>query len=430
MSESVLHCRNIAIYVAMAIVAATPGPRARAVGAETEGGGAWAVAVDVSPPSMAYNGVQLCQCEGTCSVGAAPCGCGGSAGGQCQQCAPFMGVDSASCAFTAEPTWKHRSPIPWQSYGQGEYAGPSRFAHVDQYRLRPDDDLEFIFRLTRDQSSRPYELVVGDKIRIESLADEKLDRELVVQPDGTITVRLLPQVQAAGRTVEELRKDLEERYKKFYKVPAITVTPTEVNTKLEDLRATVDSRAGNGGQTKQARITPEGTVGLPAIGSVCAVGLTLDELKMEIDARYREIVDGLEVTPVLRQRAPRFIYVVGEVAQPGRFEMTGPTTSMQALALAGGWRTGANLRQVIVFRRAEDWRLLATKLDLRGALYGKRPVPSDEIWLRDQDIVLFPKTPIRQADDAIELLFTRGAYSLFPALGFTGQLFNTSTISN
>ena len=117
---------------------------------------------------------------------------------------------------------------------------------------------------------------------------------------------------------------------------------------------------------------------------------------------------------MLAQRAPRNIYVVGEVTQPGRVELVGPTTVMQAIALAQGWNNGANLRNVIVFRRAEDWRLLATKIDIQGALYGRRPAPADEIWLRDSDIVLVPKSPIRVIDDAIELLFTNGLYAAAP----------------
>ena len=51
---------------------------------------------------------------------------------------------------------------------------------------------------------------------------------------------------------------------------------------------------------------------------------------------------------------------------------------------------------------------MATMLDLRGALYGRRPVPADDIWLNDSDIVLVTKTPIQQADELIEQVFTRG----------------------
>ena len=41
-------------------------------------------------------------------------------------------------------------------------------------------------------------------------------------------------------------------------------------------------------------------------------------------------IEGFEVTPVLLTRAPRYVYVLGEVARPGRYDLQGPTTVMQA----------------------------------------------------------------------------------------------------
>lgn len=58
--------------------------------------------------------------------------------------------------------------------------------------------------------------------------------------------------------------------------------------------------------------------------------------------------------------------------------------------------------------------MMATMLDLRGAMYAKRPVPADNIWLNDSDIVLVPKTPIQQVDEVIEQYIIRGAYSVVP----------------
>ena len=310
--------------------------------------------------------------------------------------------------------WEGMGPIPWQAFGQGEYVGHARLAHVPEYLLRVDDELEFIFRVTRDEQPNPYELNVGDELRVESLLEQELNRDLLIQPDGTITLPLLGQVRATRRTVAQLRQEVEDAYKKYYKVAAITITPLKVDTKLEDLRATVDSRYGFGGQSRRAKVTPEGTVQLPAIGSVNAQGMTLDELRVEINARYVEIVEGFEITPVLVQRAPRYVYVVGEVREAGRFTLEGPTTVLQAISMAKGWNVGANLNQVVVFRRGDDWRLLATMLDLRAALYAKDPCPSDEIWLNDSDIVVVPKSPILVADDIINLVFTRGIYGVLP----------------
>ena len=304
--------------------------------------------------------------------------------------------------------------VAWQAYAQGEYVGHERLAHVPEYRLRVDDELDLVYRLTRDEQRQPYKLNVGDEIRVESFTDEALTRDLLVQPDGTITLRLLGQVRATGRTVAQLTEDLESLYQKFYNVPAITVTPLRVNTKLEDLRASVDRRQGFGGQTQTVKVTPEGTIALPAIGHVKAQALTLGELQRELNERYRAEVKGIEVIPALIQRAPRYVYVLGEVAAPGRFELTGPTTVIQALAMAGSWNVGAHLKQIVIFRRGDDWRLLATAVDLHGALHGKQPCPAGEIWLSDSDVVIVPKSPILVANDFIELVFTRGIYGVFP----------------
>ena len=361
---------------------------------------------------------------------------GGPVAGSYASTGPVIrGVDSAQGVgcdpVGGEPGWGAARPLDWQPFGQGEYVGHARTAHVPEYRLRVDDVLEFVFRLTREETTKPYQLNVGDEIRVESFTDASLNRDLLIQPDGTITLRLVGQVKATRQTVTQLRDRIEQLYTKYYKIPAVTVTPLRVNTKLEDLRATVDARAGAGGQNRQARVTPEGTIALPAIGNVPVQGLSLTELKRELDERFAAEVEGIEVTPVLLTRAPRHVYVLGEVKTPGRYLLDGPTTVMQSVALAGGWNVGANTRQIVVFRRGDDWRLLATMLDLRGALYGKAPAPSDELWVNDSDVIVVPKSPILVADDFINLVFTRGIYGVAPySVGTSFSFFNQFPSSN
>jgi polysaccharide export outer membrane protein len=214
--------------------------------------------------------------------------------------------------------------------------------------------------------------------------------------------------------VSQLRAELERRYAKYYKQPSITVTPLKVNTRLEDMRSTVDLRYGYGGQSRRARVTPEGTVQLPLIGSIPVLGLTLNELEVELEERFAAQSAALDVTPVLLARATRYVYVLGVVPLPGRYELTGPTTAMQAISTAGGWNHGGNVWKTVIFRRGDDWRLMATQLDLRGPLYGQRPCPADEIWLNDSDIVLVPKTRILVAQNAIDLVFTQGVFKVVP----------------
>jgi polysaccharide export outer membrane protein len=142
----------------------------------------------------------------------------------------IWGVDSTAGCGQGELTWKARGQVDWQAFAQGEYVGHARSAHVPEYRIRVDDRISFVFRLTREMTSTPYELQVGDQIRVESLTgdaggptegtQDDVRRELIVQPDGTITLPLLGQVRAANMTIDGLRAHLEERYTKYYKVRA------------------------------------------------------------------------------------------------------------------------------------------------------------------------------------------------------------------
>ena len=333
-------------------------------------------------------------------------------------------VDSAFPTGNREPRWSDSQLIPFQEYGPGEYTGPARHRHVDDYRIRVNDTLDFIYRRTRVESSTPYELNVGDQIRVEAALDPAANRNVTILADGTINLYLIGSFRAARMTLPQLESELNDAYRGLLNDPQISVSPISVNTRLDDILATVDSRQGAGGTLRTTQVSADGTVQLAGLGSVPAQGLSKTELQHEINARYAEIVDGLEITVGVSQFAPTSVYVLGEVATPGRYPLQGPTTVMQAIALAGGWNIGGNLRQIVIFRRNEQWRLVATRVDLRGALLGKRPTPADELWIRDSDIVLVPKTPLRRADDAISLLFTQGIYGVVPNQGiaWTSQL--------
>ena len=359
------------------------------------------------------------------------CGCRNTPGGYpctgaCPKC--MKGVDCAD-ACGAEARWNQMRPMDFDAYGQGGYAGPARLAHLNQYRLRPADQLQLIYVITRRQKSGAYRLTPGDEVLIESVTDNDLSRGtlehgLIVQPDGTITVRLLGQVHAAGLTVQQLRSVLIEQYKEFYDEPAIDVTPVKTNSLAEDIRNAVGGQSGFNQQALDVTVMPDGKIRLPGIGEICVQGFSLSQLKREVNLRYNELVVGIDVEPILTQQAPHFVHVLGEVATPNRVQLDGPTTVLGAIASAGGNLPGGNMRQVVIFRRAEDWRLISTMLDLQGAIYGKRPTPADEIWLRDGDVVIVPAKPITRFNNWAQLIFTNGLYRILPVqlneFGFNG----------
>jgi len=330
-----------------------------------------------------------------------------------------VGLDQHS-GLGWEPKWCDSRLIPWESFAYGEYAGPARTPHVPTYRLRVDDQIEFIFQANRERLGREYRLSAGDVIRVSSSVDEELNQDfrqdgITIMPDGTINLELVGRILAGNKTVAEITTELNELYAPHYDGEAkIVVSAVQIGTQLNDFLNSVDARAGSGGQSRQVTVSPDGTVRLPRVGTIGVVGLSLDELEREVNMRYQQTIFGVYVTPILQQRAPRFIYVLGEVNEPGRFELVGPTTATQAIALAGGWDTGGNLRQIVVLRRDQNWQLMAVRLDLSKVLFGRAPISRDEIWLRDSDIVLIPKRPIQRIADLVDLYFTQTLYGIFP----------------
>jgi len=339
--------------------------------------------------------------------------------GRCQSC--MVGVDCADNRCGQRQSWRDLHRYNFQPLAHGEWIGPVRLPSVIDYRVRVGDRLRFVYILAREVLSDSFPLRVGDELQIDSLTDPELHlgdvtqgRGVTIQPDGMLYLRMIGPIRAAGLTIPQLRRHLEEAYKDKIKIPAMDVIPIKTNTLLEDIRSAVDARQGQGGQNFIDTVHPDGTVRLPKIGPICVQGMTLDEVKREVNLRFRQIVTGLEVEPILDQEAQHFVYVLGEVGEAGRFILLGPTSVSQALALAQGTIPGANTREIVIFRRAEDWRLIATRVDLRGAHLGKVPTPADEIWLRDGDLIIVPPTPIRRFDNFVQQVFTDGAYGLFP----------------
>ena len=315
--------------------------------------------------------------------------------------------------------WQCPYESPFSTQGPGEYAGPARTHRVPEYRLRTGDTIQLTYLVTPMKTDGAYRLAVGDELLIESVADEDLTRGtlekgLQIQPDGTISLRLIGQIHAAGQTVEQLRSLLEESYKEFYPKPSIDVTPVNTGAAALRVREAISGAGGFDPQSVTQTITPAGEVRLPRIGSVQAQGLTLDELKQEINLRYDSAVGGLEVEPSLQSQAPHYFFVLGEVREPGRYNMDTPTTVLGAIAMAGGKTVGANLRQVVIFRRGDDWELISTLMDLRGAMLGRTSHPNDEVWVRDGDVIILPEAPIELFNNFVQQVFTEGIYGIIP----------------
>lgn len=75
-----------------------------------------------------------------------------------------------------------------------------------------------------------YRIGVEDLIVVSVWRDPDLTREVPVRPDGRISLPLLQDIDAAGKTPKELAQDIQRRLKEFLSNPSVTVIVREVNS--------------------------------------------------------------------------------------------------------------------------------------------------------------------------------------------------------
>lgn len=93
---------------------------------------------------------------------------------------------------------------------------------------------------------------------------------------------------------------------------------------------------------KTARVSSQGNINLPLIGILRVKGLTTDELEKEIrNLLADKYLQDPQVTVLIKEYRNQRISVMGAVKNPSVFDVTGPKTVLEMLAIAGGLREDA-----------------------------------------------------------------------------------------
>ena len=106
-----------------------------------------------------------------------------------------------------------------------------------------------------------------------------------------------------------------------------------------------------------AVIMPDGKVSLPLVGEMAAAGLTVDELRDELNRKYADYITEPHVTITVKETNSLKIYVLGEVMRPGEFKLNSYTDVLQALSLAGGFTVYANRSTIHIIRKEGDKKI-------------------------------------------------------------------------
>lgn len=153
----------------------------------------------------------------------------------------------------------------------------------------------------------------------------------------------------------------------------------------------------NADLSKIVEVRPDGRISLPLIGDVTAVGRTASQLADTISAKLKDYKENPQVSIVVKEVHSYVIYVLGEVAHPGKFPLKSKTTLLQAVTIAGGFTPVAARNKIVVFRFAEsgekDLKIKASYDDIVLRDAGGQNVllkPGDTIVVPSENMVLVP----------------------------------------
>lgn len=246
----------------------------------------------------------------------------------------------------------------------------------------------------------PIRLSPGDEVRITVHGHPELSKQLVIPPDGRFFYPFAGDIDAAGRSVTELRELI---------VRQLSGETARVLSAGDELSVQVFRRPEF---DTQAIVAQNGMFPVPLAGDIQVIGLTPTEAGERIAEALRRYVREPQVMarvtrygsspPVsspqvsidlVRLTGERF-FVLGEVRVPGVYPMVGRVTLLDAVAAAGGFLREAKSSSVLLIRAGGPGRPAeAIKIDLDEAL--KEGAAAGMILGRG-DVVYVPETVISQ----------------------------------
>jgi polysaccharide export outer membrane protein len=134
-------------------------------------------------------------------------------------------------------------------------------------------------------------------------------------------------------------------------------------------------------------VRPDGRVSLPLLNDVVAAGRTPDQLREALVAGARRFLEEPRVSVVVKQINSRKVFIMGHVEKPGSYPLTGPTTVLQLIAMAGGLGEFAASKRIIVMRTEAD-RQVSYRFNYRDIVDRKNL--NQNIELKPGDTVLVP----------------------------------------
>lgn len=140
--------------------------------------------------------------------------------------------------------------------------------------------------------------------------------------------------------------------------------------------------------SQQVLVRADGKISLPLLDDVQAAGFTPLKLKEILTEKFKKYVDSPLVTVIVREAKSNKIYVSGQVAKPGVYNLVEETSFLQLVPMVGGFTEWANQRKILLIRREKgketriiiNYKKIISGEDLTGNIILK---PGDTIIVPD-----------------------------------------------
>ena len=101
---------------------------------------------------------------------------------------------------------------------------------------------------------------------------------------------------------------------------------------------------------KEEIVRPDGKISMPLIGEVVASGRTANQLAAHITGRLKEFKENPSVSVRVKEVNSYYVYVLGSVTKPGKYQLKSHATVLQAIAVASGFLLYADWNHIQVLR--------------------------------------------------------------------------------
>src|SRR5262245_3555343 len=237
--------------------------------------------------------------------------------------------------------------------------------------------------------------IIGpDDILAVSVWDNKeLDQVVTVRPDGKISLPLVGEVQAGGRTVADLTEELNKLYSETTKGARATVSVREIRSRPIYFMGGV-VKPGPMQLTQELTLLQGIAVagGLAPTADLESASVVRGNTRIPVD--FVKLVQKGDVTQNIKLQPgdtiviplADVVYVQGEVKTPGQVKFTRYLTILRAIAQAGGFTQLAATNRVTLLRDQDG-----KKSNQRVKVADIVDEPARDIPLLPNDIIIVPQ---------------------------------------